>query len=92
VGQGRFASCVLDQAHLLAATRYVERNPVRAGLSRRVIGHGRARAAIPKIALTTWLSVMRCSTSSLTGPPSLPRTCASACAPPNALAGRVLTP
>jgi len=29
--QGRFASCVLDQAHLLA-TRYVERNPVRAGL------------------------------------------------------------
>jgi len=30
--QGRFASCVFDQAHLLAAARYVERNPVRAGL------------------------------------------------------------
>ena len=30
--QGRFASCVLDEAHLLAAARYVERNPVRAWL------------------------------------------------------------
>lgn len=30
--QGRFASVVLDEAHLLAAVRYVERNPVRAGL------------------------------------------------------------
>jgi putative transposase len=30
--QGRFASCVMDRAHLLAATRYVERNPVRAQL------------------------------------------------------------
>ena len=30
--QGRFASCVLDETHLLAAARYVERNPVRAGL------------------------------------------------------------
>ena len=28
--QGRFASCVMDDAHLLAATRYVERNPVKA--------------------------------------------------------------
>ena len=32
VWQGRFFSCVLDGAHLWAAMRYVERNPVRAGL------------------------------------------------------------
>lgn len=31
--QGRFGSCVLDQQHLLAAARYVERNPVAAGMS-----------------------------------------------------------
>ncbi len=30
--QGRFYSCVLDETHLMAAIRYVERNPVRAGL------------------------------------------------------------
>src|SRR5437868_509366 len=30
--QGRFGSVVLDGAHLFAAGRYVERNPVRAGL------------------------------------------------------------
>ena len=30
--QGRFGSCVLDQQHLLAAGRYIERNPVRAKL------------------------------------------------------------
>jgi putative transposase len=30
--QGRFFSCPLDHAHLLAATRYTERNPVRSGL------------------------------------------------------------
>ncbi len=30
--QGRFNSCVLDQQHLLAAARYVERNPVQAGM------------------------------------------------------------
>jgi len=30
--QGRFASVPLDEAHLTAAMRYVERNPVRAGL------------------------------------------------------------
>ena len=31
--QGRFGSCVLDQRHLLAAGRYVERNPVEAGMA-----------------------------------------------------------
>ena len=30
--QGRYYSCVLDERHLLAAARYIERNPVRAGL------------------------------------------------------------
>lgn len=30
--QGRFYSCVLDGRHLLAAARYVERNPARAGI------------------------------------------------------------
>ncbi len=31
--QGRFASCPLDAAYLRTAVRFVERNPVRAGLS-----------------------------------------------------------
>ncbi len=30
--QGRFASYVLDEPHLLAAVRYIEQNPVRAGM------------------------------------------------------------
>lgn len=30
--QGRFYSCVLDEPHLIVAARYIERNPVRAGL------------------------------------------------------------
>jgi len=30
--QGRFHSCVLDEPHLIAAGRYVERNPVAAGM------------------------------------------------------------
>ncbi len=30
--QGRFGSCVLDEHHLVAATRYVLMNPVRAGM------------------------------------------------------------
>jgi len=30
--QGRFGSCVLDEKHLLAATRYVDLNPVAAGI------------------------------------------------------------
>ena len=33
--QGRFASYALDTTYLLACARYVERNPVRAGLCRR---------------------------------------------------------
>ena len=33
--QGRFASFILDEHHLLAAARYIEQNPVRAGLVKR---------------------------------------------------------
>jgi putative transposase len=33
--QGRFASCPLDEPHALAAARYIEQNPVRAGLAGR---------------------------------------------------------
>ncbi|HEB12795.1 MAG TPA: transposase [Actinobacteria bacterium] len=33
--QGRFASFVLDDAHLLEAVRYIELNPIRAGLARK---------------------------------------------------------
>src|SRR5438445_3894590 len=33
--QGRFASCPMDEAYLLACARYVELNPVRARLARR---------------------------------------------------------
>ena len=33
--QGQFGSCVLDEKHLAAAVRYVENNPVRAGMVRR---------------------------------------------------------
>jgi len=33
--QGRFYSCPLDEAHCLAAIRYVERNPVRARIVRK---------------------------------------------------------
>jgi len=39
VWQGRFYSCVLDEAHLWAAVRYVERNPVRAGMVNRAEDH-----------------------------------------------------
>jgi putative transposase len=35
VWQGRFYSCAFDDAHVWAAVRYVERNPVRAGLVER---------------------------------------------------------
>ena len=34
--QGRFASYPMDESYLLAATRYIELNPVRAGITERV--------------------------------------------------------
>jgi len=33
--QGRFYSCILDERHLYAAVRYIENNPVRAGIVKR---------------------------------------------------------
>ncbi len=33
--QGRFYSCVLDEPHFLLAARYIERNPVRAGITKK---------------------------------------------------------
>jgi len=32
--QGRFHSCILNESHLLAAARYVEQNPVLAGITK----------------------------------------------------------
>lgn len=37
--QGRFYSCVLDETHLWAAVRYVERNPVRAALAAHAVDY-----------------------------------------------------
>src|SRR4029077_12834336 len=37
--QGRFGSCVLDERHLLAAARYVELNPVSAGIVREAVDY-----------------------------------------------------
>jgi putative transposase len=33
--QGRFFSCVMDESHLVAAARYIERNPVRAHMAKK---------------------------------------------------------
>jgi putative transposase len=43
--QGRFSSCVLDEQHLLAAVRYVESNPVRAGIAKVAWGYPWSSAA-----------------------------------------------
>ena len=43
--QGRFGSCVLDERHLLAAVRYVENNPVAAGMIRFAWEHKWSSAA-----------------------------------------------
>ncbi len=43
--QGRFYSCVLDEDHLWAAIRYVERNPVRARIVRKMENYGWSSAA-----------------------------------------------
>jgi putative transposase len=43
--QGRFRSCPMDGAHLWAAVRYVERNPVRAGLVERAEAYPWSSAA-----------------------------------------------
>jgi len=43
--QGRFFSTVLDEPHLWAAVRYVERNPVRAGLVQEAVDYAWSSAA-----------------------------------------------
>ena len=43
--QGRFFSCPLDDGHLVAATRYAERNPVRANMTERAWDYGWSSAA-----------------------------------------------
>jgi putative transposase len=43
--QGRFFSTVLDEPHLWAAVRYVERNPVRAGLVPQAVDYAWSSAA-----------------------------------------------
>ncbi|MFQ5808338.1 MAG: transposase [Armatimonadota bacterium] len=45
VWQGRFFSCVLDDTHLWTAVRYVERNPVRAGIVARAEDYAWSSAA-----------------------------------------------
>jgi putative transposase len=42
---GRFFSCVLDDSHFLSAIRYVETNPVRAGLVRKAVAYKWSSAA-----------------------------------------------
>jgi putative transposase len=59
--QERFHSFVMDEQHLLAAVRYVERNPVRARLCARwKIGRGRARPRTLRDATTPWSACDRC--------------------------------
>jgi len=45
VWQGRFFSCPLDAQHTAAAIRYVECNPVRAGIERRAVNYEWSSAA-----------------------------------------------
>ena len=92
---GRFASCFPDEAHLLAAARYVERNPARAGLcaeaaewpwsSARSHLEDRADALTNRRPLldriVDWAALAR----------MMPRR-TSACAPPSAAAGRSPAP
>ena len=53
--QGRFASCALDNTHLVAAARYVELNPVRAKLAERPrTGRGAAPEPISPAATMGW--------------------------------------
>ena len=60
--QGRFYSCALDESHFVAAMRYVERNPVRAGLVRlpweypwsSAAGHAKMSEVDAALSLTNW--------------------------------------
>ena len=52
--QGRYHSCPLDEEHLWQAVRYVERNPVRAGLVRRAERYPWSSAAAHVGRRRTW--------------------------------------
>jgi len=52
--QGRFASAPMDEAHLLACARYVELNPVRAGLAREAAAYRWSSAAAHLGAKDRW--------------------------------------
>ena len=67
--QGRFASFVLDETYLLMAARYVELNPVRAGLVNTPRQYRRSSAAAQASAVRTmhWFVSVLCSSSSPTG-------------------------
>ena len=62
--QGRFASFVMDQPHLLGATAYIERNPVKAGLVEKAeqwpwsSAKGHVRGKPDGVAETDWLTDM----------------------------------
>ncbi len=67
--QGRFYSCLLDKRHLISAIRYVERNPVRAGLvgkawewiwSSARARTGRADAQIKLVDISAFIEIDRC--------------------------------
>jgi putative transposase len=60
VWQGRFYSCALDTAHLWAVLRYIELNPVRAGLSARAEGYRWSSAAAHAgLKRAEWLDLSR---------------------------------
>jgi putative transposase len=63
VWQGRFYSCPLDEAHLWVALRYVELNPVRAGLAANAADYvwssasahcATAATSVVELAMTEW--------------------------------------
>ena len=71
--QGRFASCMLDPPHVLAAARYIELNPVRARLGDAPRpGPGAAPGRTSTAGTTGWRRRRRCSKPSATGAPSSP--------------------
>jgi len=67
VWQGRFHSCALDEEHFWAAMRYVEQNPVRAGLASKAWeypwssapAHGGMTAAAGLLETSWWERQMR---------------------------------
>jgi hypothetical protein len=53
--QGRFGSCVLNERHLLAAARYVELNPVSAG----IVSKGGSGLSVVQCSLSSWFEPRR---------------------------------